>query len=95
MASSPSRATWQPLLLEEFLADIEYQRLQPIQYYCGDIGRVTKFLVEIGQEKDPIELVDTRYITLATSGLFASYTLIIVLNYHFRDKETFYTKRFA
>ena len=95
MAPSPPRPTWQPPSLEEFLADIERRRLQPIQYDYSDMGRVTRFLAETGQENDPMELVEARHMALATRGMFASCTPTMAWNYHFGDKEAFYAERSA
>ena len=53
------------------------------------------FLVETGQEGDPVELVEARNMALATEGLFASCTPTMAWNYHFGDMEAFYTERFA
>ena len=55
----------------------------------------TNFLIEIGQEQDPIELIKARNIALATHGVFASYTPTMAWNYHFGDMEAFYAERFA
>jgi hypothetical protein len=95
IASSPSQSTWQPPLLEEFLTDIERRRLEPVLDTPSNPNTLYNFLVEIGQEKDPTELIEARQIALATSGLFAAYTPTIAWNYHLGDKEAFYAKRFA
>ena len=53
---SPLKPAWQPPSLEEFEADIERRRLQPVLYECRDIlGSLTNFLAEIGQGKDPMK----------------------------------------
>ncbi|XP_014549998.1 hypothetical protein COCVIDRAFT_32171 [Bipolaris victoriae FI3] len=92
MAPSP---VWRPPTLEEFLADIEGRRSQPVLYQCNDMMSATNFLAETGQEEDPIELVEARNMALATQGLFASCTPTMAWNYHFGDMEAFYTERFA
>jgi hypothetical protein len=81
--------------LEEFLAAIERRQLQPILDIPGNPNTLHNFLVETGQEKDPIELIEAREMALATSGLFASCTPTMAWNFHIGDKEAFYTKRFA
>jgi hypothetical protein len=87
--------TWQPPSLEEFLADIERRRLQPVLDTPGNPNTLHNFLVETGQEKDSTELIEARQMALATSGLFASCTPTMAWNYHFGDKEAFYAERFA
>jgi hypothetical protein len=71
MASSPVR---QPPTLEEFLADVEGRRSQPVLYNCNDMMSATDFLTNTGQEGDPAELVEARNMALAKQGLFASCT---------------------
>jgi hypothetical protein len=90
-----SPPVWRPPSLDEFLADIEGQKSQPVLYQCNDIMLATNFLAETGQEEDPAELVEAWNMALAKQGLFASCTLTIAYNYHFRDMEAFYSKRFA
>jgi hypothetical protein len=92
MAPSP---VWRPPTLEEFLADIEGRRSQPVQYQCNDMMAAINFLVETGQDDDPAELVEARNMALATQGLFASCTPTMAWNYHFGDIEAFYAERFA
>jgi hypothetical protein len=53
------------------------------------------YLAETGQEEDPAELVEARNMALATQALFASCTPTMAWNYHSRDIEAFYAKRFA
>jgi hypothetical protein len=86
---------WRAPLLQEFLAEIESRRLQPVLYQYGDMFAVSDFLVETGQESDLVELVEARNMALATEGLFASCTPTMAWNYYFRDMEAFYTKRFT
>jgi hypothetical protein len=92
MALSP---VWQPPTLEEFLADVEGRRSQPVLYNCNDIMSATDFLTNTGQEGDPAELVEARNMALAKQGLFASCTPTMAWNYHFGDMEAFYAERFA
>lgn len=92
VASPPA---WRPPSLQEFLADIERRRAQPVLYECNDMISATNFLVETGQEQDPAELVEARNMALATEGLFASCTPTMAWNYHFGDMEAFYAARFA
>ena len=92
MAPSPA---WRPPTLEEFLADIEGRRSQPVQYQCNDVISATNFLAETGQEEDPAELVEARNMALTTQGLFASCTPTMAWNYRFGDMEAFYAERFA
>jgi hypothetical protein len=91
----PPQPAWQPPSLEEFLADVDRRRLQPVLYDCGNMGTFTNFLAETGQEEDRPELIEARHMALATSGLFASCTPKMAWNYHFGDKEAFYAERSA
>jgi hypothetical protein len=92
MAPSP---VWRPPPLEEFLADIEGRRSQPVLHQYNDMMLATNFLVETGQEEDPAELVEARNMALATQGLFASCTPTMAWNYHFGDIDAFYAEKFA
>ena len=92
VASPPA---WRAPSLQEFLADIESRRSQPVLYQCSDMFAASDFLVETGQEGDLVELVEARNMALATEGLFASCTPTMAWNYHFGDMEAFYTERFA
>ena len=92
VASPPA---WQAPSLQEFLEDIESRRSQPVLYQCNDMFATNDFLVETGQEGDPVELVEARNMALATEGLFASCTPTMAWNYHFGDMEAFYAERFA
>jgi hypothetical protein len=92
MASPP---VWQPPTLEQFLADIEGRRSQPVLYQCNDMMSATNFLAETGQGEDPAELVEARNMALAKQGIFASCTPTMAWNYHFGDMEAFYSERFA
>jgi hypothetical protein len=92
MASPP---VWQPPTLEEFLADVEDRRDQPVLHNNNDIMSATNFLAETGQDGDPAELVEARNMALAKQGLFASCTPTMAWNYHFGDMEAFYAERFA
>lgn len=95
MAPSPQQPAWKPPSLEEFLADVERRRLQPVLNTPGNPNALHNFLVETGQAKDPTELVQARHMALATEGLFASCTPRMAWNFHFGDKEAFYAERFA
>lgn len=86
---------WRAPSLQEFLADIERRRSQPVLYECHDMIAVTNFWRETGQQDDPAELIEARNMALATEGLFASYTPTMAWNYHFGDMEAFYAERFA
>jgi hypothetical protein len=92
MASPP---VWQPPTLEEFLADVEGRRDQPVLYNINDMMSATNFLAETGQDGDPAELVEARNMALAKQGLFASCTPTMAWNYHLGDMETLYAERFA
>jgi hypothetical protein len=92
MASPP---IWQHPTLEEFLADVEDRRNQPVLYNSNDMILATNFLAETGQDRDPAELVEARNMALAKQGLFASCTPTMAWNYHFGDIEAFYAERFA
>ena len=92
MASPP---VWQPPTLEEFLADVEDRRDQPVLYNNNNMMSATNFLAETGQDGDPAELVEARNMALAKQGLFASCTPTMAWNYHFGDMEAFYAERFA
>lgn len=46
---------WQAPSLQEFLADIERRRSQPVLYECHDMFAVTNFWEETGQEEGPVE----------------------------------------
>lgn len=81
--------------MQEFLADIERRRSQPVLYECYEMIAVTNFWRETGQEDDPVELIEARNMALATEGLFASCTPTMAWNYHFGDMEAFYAERFA
>jgi len=87
--------TWRAPLLQEFLPDIESRRSQPVLYKINDMIAATNFLIETGQEEDPVELVEERNMALATEGLSASCTPAMAWNYHFGDMKAFYTERFA
>jgi len=87
--------TWQPPSLEDFLADIESRKSQPVLYHYNDMVSAANFLVETGQEGDPAELVEARNMALATQGLFKSCTPSMAWNYHFGDMEAFYSEKFA
>jgi hypothetical protein len=86
---------WHPPSLEEFIADVERRRDQPVLYQYNDMLSATDFLHETGQEQDPAELVEARNMALATHGIFASCTPSMAWNYHFGDMEAFYAERFA
>ncbi|KAK7178632.1 hypothetical protein PSPO01_15326 [Paraphaeosphaeria sporulosa] len=92
VASPPA---WRAPSLQEFLADIENRRSQAVMYQYNDMFAANNFLVETGQEDDPVELVEARNMALATEGLFASCTPTMAWNYHFGDMEAFYAERFA
>ena len=92
MATSP---IWQPPSLEEFLADIESRKFQPVLYHNNDMISRTNFLAETEQQCDPAELIEARNMALATQGLFESCTPTMAWNYHFGDMEAFYAERFA
>jgi hypothetical protein len=91
---APSLA-WRPPTLEEFVADVEGRRSQPVLHQYNDMMSATDFLTETGQEEDPAELVEARNMALATQGLFASCTPTMAWNYHFGNMEAFYAERFA
>ena len=93
-AMTPS-PIWQPPSLEDFLADIESRKFQPVLYQCNDMISATNFLADTGQESDPAELVEARNMALATHGLFESCTPTMAWNYHFGDMEAFEAERFA
>jgi hypothetical protein len=92
---SPPQRTWQPPSLDEFLADVEHRRDQPILHNCSDLFTATNFLEETGQENDPVELIEARRMALDTTGIYADCTPIMAWNFHFGDKEAFYRERFA
>jgi hypothetical protein len=81
--------------LEELLADIEGRRYQPASNTRTDIIAYSQYLAETGQEDDSPELINAREMALATTGLFADCTPTMAYNYHFGDKEAFYSERFA
>jgi hypothetical protein len=81
--------------LDEFVADIEDRRHQPILYNCSDLLTATSYLEETGQVDDPVELIEARRMALDVSGIYAYCTPTMAWNFHFRDKEAFYRERFA
>lgn len=91
----PPQRTWRPPSFDEFLADIEDRRHQPILHNCSDILTATNYLEETGQVDDPVELIEARRMALDASGIYADCTPTMAWNYHFGDKEAFYRERFA
>lgn len=87
--------SWQPPSLDEFLADIEDRRQQPILHNCNDLLTATNYLHETGQVDDPVEVIEARRMALDRSGIYADCTPSMAWNYHFGDKEAFYRGRFA
>ena len=92
---SPRTRRWQPPTLEEFEADIERRRSQPVLRDCSDIGAVERHLKETGQEHDHPRLVVARDMALAQTGLYADCTPRMAWNLEFGDKEAFYSERVA
>ena len=92
---SPPQPTWRPPSFDEFLADIEERRHQPILHNCTDILTATNYLEETGQVDDPVELIEARRMALDASGIYADCTPTMAWNYHFGDREAFYREKFA
>ena len=55
MQPSSPQCTWQRPSLDEFLADVEDRRHQPILHTCSDVLTATAYLEETGQAEDPVE----------------------------------------
>ena len=55
---------------------------------------LNRHLVETGQQADSTELILARQQALATTGTFANWTPKMVYNYHFGNREAFYTELF-
>ena len=87
-----SLITW-----EEFLADLKRHRSLQVKGSAPitDISAFERHLKETGQQNDPVELINAREMALATTGIYANCTPKMAYNYHFSDREAFYTERFA
>jgi hypothetical protein len=85
------------MTLEEFLAGLErYKSSKPEGGASAtDFNSFQRHLVETGQQDDPIELIVAREAALATTGPYAEWTPEMAYNYHFGDREAFYTAQAA
>jgi hypothetical protein len=95
VVSASPPPVWQPPSLEEFEEDIRRRRLHPVLQECSDPTALTDFLRETNQETDSLELVIARQMALDTTGLYADCTPRMAWNFHFGDKNAFYTERSA
>ena len=80
---------WKPPTLEEFLADIERRRSEPVFREFHNAFAFTSYAAETGQENDPAELILARNMALDTTGRYAECTPTMAWNYHFGDSEAY------
>jgi hypothetical protein len=79
--------------LDEFLADLKHREpLDSVQTY-RDPNRLANYLVQTGQEDDPLEIVHAREIALATTGLYANCTPTMAYYLAVGNQEAFLAEK--
>ncbi|KAH8723889.1 hypothetical protein GQ44DRAFT_728196 [Phaeosphaeriaceae sp. PMI808] len=66
---------WRPPSSEEFLADIEHRKSQPVLYERNDMISATNFLAETGQEEHRTELKHAIWHSLRKASLLLALQL--------------------